>query len=56
MQGASVPSERIFATEGDLAIAHRACLDPDNVGVICLETNIQLYEQRKVNVNQQTIK
>ncbi|KAH3787121.1 hypothetical protein DPMN_165242 [Dreissena polymorpha] len=28
MQGTSVPSERIFCTAGDLASAHRACLDP----------------------------
>ena len=57
MQGASVPSERIFATEGDLVIAHRACLDSDNVDMLIFwKTNIKLYEQWKVYVNQQTIK
>ncbi|KAH3820969.1 hypothetical protein DPMN_122722 [Dreissena polymorpha] len=46
MQGASVPSERIFATEGDLVIAHRACLDSDNVDMLIFwKTNIKLYEQ-----------
>jgi hypothetical protein len=57
MQGTSVPSERIFCTAGDLASAHRACLDPDNVEmIIFVKTNIKLYEQWKAYVNKQTIK
>ncbi|KAH3837169.1 hypothetical protein DPMN_110549 [Dreissena polymorpha] len=57
MQGTSVPSERIFFTAGDHVSAHRACLDPDSVDMLFfVKTNIKLYEQREVYVNEQTIK
>ena len=41
-----MPSERVFATAGDLVSAHRACLDPRNVDMlIFLKTNYKLKEK-----------
>ena len=31
----STPSERLFSTAGDIINAKRACLDPENVSMLC---------------------